>query len=1266
MTICGPVGESPPLIPDLDLSQVERLCAAALAEPSRHAATRFLIAMLPEVGSDLPGLRNAGLVATQELRHGVPARHDWHAARDQGKRLLGYRGRALIERLGFGVELLTTTSAVLTVAGAKRAVAIFLDEGESFEESGARFGTSAVSHALALADRESLPWVVLTRARQIRLYAAHKDVGVGRKGRAETFVEIDLALLPADLAGYLPLMFGAEALAERGTFGQILERSADFAAELGARLRDRVYFDAVPLLATVVARRLHTPPLTESELTLAYEETLIILFRLLFVAYAEDKDLLPYRTNSRYNDHSLKRLARRLAEWRQEGGANFDQHATDLWDDVEALWQAVDKGNTSWGVPAYNGGLFSDAAEVTAAGAGLSSLSLTDDEFGPPLTALLVDVGPDEVIGPVDFRSLSVREFGTIYEGLLESRLSVAESDLTIDSSGSYVPATSGSQVVVQAGDVYFHNRSGSRKTSGSYFTKPFAVEHLLDGALEQALLNHLSRLTALVSAGDDAAAAEAFFDFRCADLAMGSGHFLVAAVDRIEARLSGFLALNPIPRVLAELQELRAAAVMALGALADGVEIETTSLLRRQVARRCIYGVDINLMAVELARLAIWIHTFVPGLPLSFLDHNLVEGDSLTGIGTVDEAVEALEPHAFEEGQFSIFYGILSGFLARAEKALRRLAATSDATRRDIAVARAAHAEALIAVEPARQLFDILVAARVDETTVPVAVDEQEILRHAERDHASRIATRLRALHFPVSFPEVFLRERPGFDCILGNPPWETVKSEEHKFWGLRFPGLRGSGTGEMNQAVARLRFERPDLAQEYEAQRDRDTAFRRLLLRGPYPGLGTGDPDLSEVFAWRILQLTRLDGWFGAVLPRSVFMAAGSALWRSKLFSTATVHELLTLVNTSGWAFDDVHHQWTVALVSTQKTGTMGAVVHLRGPYRSLLQFQAGVGGPGATLATSDVLMWTPGAALPLLPSERAAGVYRKLRSHPSLVSDQQPWRVRTYNELHATADKAERGGIIQMRVNNPAGMWPVYKGDSFSIWEPSTGKVYGWAAPTEAVRFLMQKRTRQVRTKRSPFFGMSGAWARDPDTLPCQRPRIAWRMVGRATDARSFYAALLPPHVLTAHHNYCLFFPYDEHERDEAYLLGIMCSIPFDWHARLWVEANFTANVVEPFPIPALPSSHPVRHEIERIAGRLAAVDERYADWAAIVDAPVGTVEAGERTHLVARLDALVALAYGLSTADVEVVFETFHVGWDYRARLKAALREMERLA
>ena len=126
----------------------------------------------------------------------------------------------------------------------------------------------------------------------------------------------------------------------------------------------------------------------------------------------------------------------------------------------------------------------------------------------------------------------------------------------------------------------------------------------------------------------------------------MGSGHFLVAAVDKIEALMRTFLTEHTVPGVTDELLRLAGVARDALGT--DDVaksEVDEVGLLRRQVARRCIYGLDINPIAVELARLALWIHTFVPGLPMCNLDHGLVNANSLTGIGTIDEALDALQP---------------------------------------------------------------------------------------------------------------------------------------------------------------------------------------------------------------------------------------------------------------------------------------------------------------------------------------------------------------------------------------------------------------------------------------------------------------------------------------------------------------------------------------------------------------------------------------------------------------------------------------------
>jgi hypothetical protein len=1254
-SICGPAGDEPPAEGGLELGEVERIAEAALAEPSRHAAIRFLGSIWAELEHELPGLRNQGMFAAHELRDGLPRRSDWNAACNRGRPLLGFRGRELVERMGFSVDPHATTASVLSITGTKRAVAIFLDEGEDFETSGNRFiGSSPVSHALALADREGLPWVVLTRGRQIRIYSTRAETGVGRKGRSETFVEANLALLPDERAGCMPLLFSADALRDRGTFEEILEGSRDYSADLGARLRDRVYTGAVPALAIALAQH-ETADLDESALRHLYEQALTVLFRLLFVAYAEDKDLLPYRSNGAYREHALKTTARDLAGRRAAGELIFDGHATDLWDNVASLWLAVDKGNVEWGVPLYDGGLFSSEPAVNAAGASLADVRLTNTEFGPPLVALLVDAAEDGVVGPVDFRSLSVREFGTIYEGLLESSLSVAPDDLTLDEHGTYVPARKADKDIVAKGDVYFHNRSGARKATGSYFTKHFAVEHLLDHALEPAITDHLAQVEALLAADEEARAAEAFFDFRCVDLAMGSGHFLVAAVDRIEARLSAFLALHPIPNVTAELDRLRSASLDALGPLGEGVEIEQATLLRRQVARRCIYGVDVNSIAVELARLGIWIHTFVPGLPLSFLDHSLVCGDSLTGVGTLDEAIQALDPEHVP-GQASLFRDQIAGVLGRAEVALTRLARISEATKADVDAARRAQEDARDATRPARDLFDLILAARLGEAAPLHTFEESDIAANPELACARALRGELNAIHFPIAFPEVFLGERPGFDCVLGNPPWQEATIEELGFWALRYPGLKSMRQADQRRRIERLRVERPDLKAEYEREVEAMERLRELLLAGPFPGMGTGDPDLYKAFCWRFWQLIAEGGRFGVVLPRSALSAKGSAPWRETVLSTGEYTDVTMLLNNAKWVFEDVHPQFTIGLVTVRKGAVAEPRVRMRGPFASQRRYDEGMDRPSADLDARAFSQWSEGASFPLLPSDDAVRVFLKLRKHPRLDVGGD-WIARPYTELHATNDKKH----LVLSPDSTDGLWPVYKGASFDLWVADTGDYYAWADPQHILPVLDEKR----RRARSSFNGFPRDWIEDQETLPCWSARIAFRDVTRSTDSRTVRAALVPPEIVITNQAPSLLWPKGD-ERDQAYLLGVLCSIPLDWYARRFVEIHVNYHVFNALPIPRVARDDPVRRRVEEIASRLAAVDARYMTWAEAVGVPLGSVASDdERADLTSELDAAVSLLYGLSDDDVRLVFETFHEGWDHQQRLRAVLMERRNL-
>ena len=327
---------------------------------------------------------------------------------------------------------------------------------------------------------------------RVRLYPVELGVGVGRRGRTETWIELRTGLMRQDQAALLWLVISADALKAGGTLEEMLDSSKRFAADLAVRLRERIYDRVIPGLATGIAKARGLKTFTADDLRLTYAMALTVMFRLLFLAYAEDRDLLPFSTNDAYKHRALKTKARELADSTAPLGSGAH-----LWQEVTRLFDAVRAGDTALGVPAYGGGLFETDPDISKPGAELAAITLPDTVFEPALRALLLDETQDlgaPGLGPVDFRSLRVREFGTIYEGLLESELAVADADLALKKQGKdfvYVPAKAKDPVAVPRDAIYLHNRSGARKSSGSYFTPSFAVDHLLDAALEPALKAH-------------------------------------------------------------------------------------------------------------------------------------------------------------------------------------------------------------------------------------------------------------------------------------------------------------------------------------------------------------------------------------------------------------------------------------------------------------------------------------------------------------------------------------------------------------------------------------------------------------------------------------------------------------------------------------------------------------------------------------------------------------------------------------------------------
>jgi len=1228
----------------LPVDQAQRILQAGLDETTALAARRRLTHLLAavETNDDLAGVTNAGLFATHYLATSARERDDWTNRTEAARPMLDMRSSDLVAALGYTSEGLGAGALLLsTNTGPVHAVAVLMTEREGFDAATDRFGSSPVQYGLAKAHQERVPWLIVLRGAQIRLYPVRPDAGVGRRSQAETYLELDLSVVDDRTAGFLPLVFAAGALEDDGTVQELLDGSVRYAAALGERLRDRVYTHVVPNLAVAVATDLERLGHGD-DLDGAYRITLKVLFRLLFQAYAEDQGLLPYNRNDRYTRNSLTTQANDFVE-RPDRELDAESHA--IWSDLRQVWDVIDTGNKDWDVPAYNGGLFGQDADLHPDGHLIDQMRLDDHSVGTALRYLLTDDTGDGELGAVDFRSLSVREFGTIYEGLLESSLSRAETDLALDKNDAYIPTDDPDKTVVHAGAIYHHNASGERKATGSYFTKPFAVEHLLERALDPTLTEHLDQVQALLDDDKPADAAEKFFDFRVADLAMGSGHFLIAAIDRMEVQMAAFLTDHPIPAISQELDRLEAAARTALGDSAGDYEIEPSALLRRQIARRCIYGLDINEIAVELARVAVWIHTFVPGLPMSSLDHTLVCGNSLTGIGTIDEAIDALEPKR-KKGTPSFFLLEIEQALEEARALLVDAANSMEADRREVkAAAEAAH-KAAEAAAPTRLLFDAAIALRLGEIeTLPA--DVSEIRSIAAASHVQERLDDLQPVHLPFRFPEVFLRAAGGFDVVLGNPPWEKLMIMRNRWWSLRFPGLLGLPMKDREGRIAELEDEYPALLRQLEEEEESYEGIRTAIALGPYPKIGTGHVDLYKAFGWRNWQVLRPGGRVGVVLPRAALAAAGTAEWRKAVIATGSFEDVCFLVNTGGWVFDQVHQQFSVALVVTARTPDRS--VQFCGPFHNIDEFYKGRADK-TVVPVSEFQTWSDSLTFPRLPDAQCGSILRKMKLAPRFDSEGDFAFRLVQGDLNPTSERKV------FEVGDPQGkaVMPVLTGATFHLWNLEFGTPYGHADPEVLLPYLRAKINKAAKSKSSAFAGLH---LEREDDLPTGRARIMYRKITNATDSRSGIFCLAPPGVaLVDPADYLL--RRTGTERDEAYILGVLCSFPFDWYVRRWVELNFNFFLFNPMPIPRPSLVDPRRQRVVELAGRLAAVDERFNDWAEEVGVATGSLkDPREREGAKAELDALAALLYGLTWREVAHIFDTFHRSTDYADHLAA---------
>lgn len=756
------------------------------------------------------------------------------------------------------------------------------------------------ARVVSLLESSEAPWVIVTNGKIWRLYSAKAH------SRATNYYEIDLDETlamedPNEAFRYFWVFFRAAAfipsqVVRNGQsrtlsfLDELIEESEDYAKGLGERLKDRVFEEVFPHFAKGFIEYLRSqPPITDpyqsallpaaQQLALkkepdegfrrqVFQGTLTFLYRLLFLLYAESRGLLPVKEERGYWEHSLTRMKEEIKEKAgnlvddapQKLGQAYGEHSTVLYDRLLELFNHIDRGSREMNVPLYNGGLFishpeaDDHSPEAESARFILANKIPDRYLVLGLDRLTRDEDPkrhDLVF--IDYKSLGVRQLGSIYEGLLEFKIRVAPEKMAVvqgKKTEEVIPyqeavetkrkiltigrGRNAAERVYHSGDVYLENDKRERKATGSYYTPDHIVKYIVQNTVgpvleekfetmrslfreaQQAYRSALKRAEAFRKQGmkpDDPAKVannyrklvDELFELRVLDPAMGSGHFLVEAVDficdRILGQKEGFLQAFPWNPVTAFLQETRQAILADMerqGVTIDASRLTDINLLKRHILKRCIYGVDLNPMAVELAKVSLWLDCFTLGAPLSFLNHHLKCGNSL--IGTTVQEVEA-ELVTKEKQTFSMFGGPFQGLLSATAfvEELRRL---PDATIEQAERSHALYEQFEEAMAPYKVALDIWVSRYfgnklAQEYLTLIGQNYAEEIRSGGKGllpeyreviiKAAEISGEKRFFHWDLEFPEAFVdleiktwkrRDKQGFDAVFGNPPYISFYS--------------------------------------------------------------------------------------------------------------------------------------------------------------------------------------------------------------------------------------------------------------------------------------------------------------------------------------------------------------------------------------------------------------------------------------------------------------------------------------------------------
>lgn len=955
-----------------------------------------------------------------------------------------------------------------------------------------------------------------------------------------------------------------------------------------------------------------------------FQQLLRLVYRLIFLLGAEERQVLfapdaDATARERYaQGYGMRRLRDRAV-----GHGAHDRHH-DVFEGVKVVFRCLVEGEAALGLPAL-GGLFAPDRCPALDAARLENRFAMQ---GMRHLSWFQDQGSS--LSRVNWRDMGPEELGSVYESLLELVPQVSDHARSFSFASSDGP------------------KGSTRKSTGSYYTPESLVQVVLDRALEPVVAKTL--------ADNPGREAETLLELTIVDPACGSGHFLLGAARRLASHVAR-LQSGGTPTVDAYRHALR------------------------RVVSRCIYGVDLNPMAVELCTANLWMEALEPGHPVPWLDSHIRHGNAL--LGTTPSLVAAgLPDDAWKP---------LDGDDKEAAKLLRkRNRSERDATQAEEAPepTGSSLAEAMTALEAlpeddapqlarkrarwqeiregdayrhARSVADMWCAAFVWPKQSGEATDvapthatlRQALAEPLPADSPTRSMTRALAqhhgfFHWPLEFPHVFARG--GFDVVLGNPPWDTLSPDAKEFFAAWDPQVRFLTPAEQKQAIATLR--KDPIIDEAWARSCRDiyAAMHFIKRSGRYalfaPGnLGKGDFNVFRMFVETALSIVREGGRCSQIVPEGLYNGANCMAIREALFERSHVELLLGFENARHAWFDNVDSRTKFCLYVAQlpgETEQLPTAFVIRGP-RELATALTEL----RQVPVSLVREFSPHAlALMEFATQADIDVARKVYAGAPRFGDAVPGQPHRHymREL-------DMGNDRHLFDADPAGI-AVYEGRMVAHYD-HRAKGYRSGRGRKAVWEPLA-------------FGSEGKvvdpqWRLAPTKLPAKleqrydRYRIGFCDVASPTNERTLVAALIPSGVVCGHKVPTIVFEGGG-ALDYALWLGLANTFVMDFLARMKVSLSMTYTVLDSLPFVRSLEPEDVAFVARRVA-RLTGAGAGVAQFSTDVDAALRergvaaqalteALEPEQRLRLTSELEAFFALrCHGLSRDELAHVLDSF---------------------